>query len=339
MLANLANPYFPCYEQGMGMNQKNSQTKEKIDDVERIKRVAFWYWEYMRRNTLYRRYCDTINKYNEYFKKIDVYDYMQSKEYLDEMTEYVSIHDEKEDLKNTPFRKYLEKHHGKKAGLIFFKYGFLANGYDIKFGRIYKYYSLGLNSYDAFENLLNGNIVKFSTDDIADISAISKLNKNWSITIEDEDPSLFYFDYQKFDNIKIKPEALLNDPSRIGLEAHALHLNNKAVNSLFEKQNIDTDTLSSVYKLSLAGKHINSSDVMRLAMLWIWDQASEHDKQNSREFFEVYPSLKAKIEEYSMADGVWEEILTRKARVAGYYQATKNCIQNLTVTPLGIKSA
>ena len=320
------------------MNQKNSQTKEKIDDVERIKRVAFWYWEYMRRNTSYRRYCDTIDKYDDFFKEIGVYDYMQSKEYLDEMTDYVSSHDEKEDLKHTPFRRYLEKHHGYRAGLLFFKYGFLANGYDIKFGRIYKHYLNGMDSNNALEIVLDERNVKFFSDDVADISAISKLNKNWSITIEDDDPSLFYFDYEKFDNIKIKPEALLNDPGRIGLEAHALHLNNKAVKSLFGKQNIDADTLSSVYKLSLAGKHINSSDVMRLAMLWIWDQASEHDKQNSREFYEVYPSLKAKIEEYSMADGVWEEILTRKARVAGYYQATKNCIQNLTVTPLGIKS-
>ncbi|WP_459821183.1 hypothetical protein [Desulfomicrobium salsuginis] len=35
------------------MNQKNSQTKEKIDAVERIKRIVIRCWEYMHRNTIF----------------------------------------------------------------------------------------------------------------------------------------------------------------------------------------------------------------------------------------------------------------------------------------------
>ena len=321
----------------MGTDQKNLPSKDKIDDVERIKRVAFWYWEYMRRNRLYRRYCDVINKYDDFFKQIGVYSYMQSKEYLEEMTDYVSSHDDPEDLKYTPFRKYIESEYGHKAGLIFFKYGFLSIGFEMKFGRIFKDYSVGIDSHEIFEILLNGKEFEFSTDNLADISAITKLNKSWTISIEDDEPCVFYYDYNKFSDIKIKPEAILSDPEKVGLEVHALHLTNKAVQGLFEKQKVSSETLTSVYRLSLSGKHINSSDIMRVAMLWIWDEA--HNLQNPGTFEDIYPLLKDKVEAHFLTGKPWDEILTRKARLAGYYQSTQNCIENLTVTPLGPKSS
>ena len=91
------------------MAKDNSKTL--LDGSDRLQRIAFWYWEYMRRNPLYQRYCAVIETYNDYFKGIGIYEFMQTREFLDEMTEYVSSHNDEEDLKYTPFRRRLEESH------------------------------------------------------------------------------------------------------------------------------------------------------------------------------------------------------------------------------------
>ena len=307
------------------------------DDVDRLKRAAFWYWEYMRRNPLYRRYCQAIKKYDDYFKSLGVYDFMQSKEYLDEMSEYVSCHDESNDLEYTPFRRRFEHDHGQESGRIFYKYGFLSNGFEKHFGRIYKCCSEGLDSDFALRELINGNCVDFYTENIADISALIKLNGQWLITVDDETPSTFSFDMERKKEIKIEPNSIITNPDKVGLEVFALKLINIAVDGLFKKQRVSLDTYESVYKLSLAGKHINSSDAMRLCMLWLWDKAHEQDEKNPAPFNDVYSLLKAKIEKANVSDGVWEQILYRKPRIREYYEATDRSIQQRIVIPLKSK--
>ena len=308
--------------------------KLPVDDVDRLKRVAFWYWEYMRRNPLYKKYCKVINRYDNYFKKIGVYDYMQSKEYLEEMSEYLSTHESKHDLEHTPFRNRLEAEHGKEAGRLFFKYGFLGLGYEKKFGRVYKDCADGLDSYAVIDNFLAGKTVGFASQDIRDLSALIKLNGTWMVSVDEYAPDNFSYDLERSSSIKIDPKGILNNPAKVGLEIHALNLINKAVNSLFGKQRASEETLQSVYKLSLSGKHIISSDAMRLAMLWLWDKAHEADESNPARFDEVYSLLKAKLEKKGMADGAWEQILTRRKRTLGYYEMTSYCIKNRIVTSL-----
>lgn len=303
-------------------------------DVDRLKRIAFWYWEYMRRNKLYKAYCTVINRYNDCFKRIGVYDYMQTKAYLDEMSEYVSNHDNAYDLKYTSFRRRLEKEHGENAGRLFFKYGFLSNGYEKKFGRVYKDSCVGMDTYEALNNFLDGQDVPFKLSDLADISALIRLNGEWVTSVEGERPSMFTFDANRLQDITLDREAIFKFPDKVGLELHALNLINKTVACLFEKQRVGEDTLQAVYKLSLAGRHINSTDAMRLAMLWLWDKAHEKDEDSPIPFDEVYPLLKRKIEKAGMADGAWEQIVTRRKRIAEYYEVTSRCIKQCIVTSL-----
>jgi hypothetical protein len=308
--------------------------KTLLDGSDRLQRIAFWYWEYMRRNKLYKRYCAVIEAYNDYFKDIGIYESMQTREFLNEMAEYVSSHDDKEDLKYTPFRRRLEKSHGKAAGLIFFKYGFLSCGFENNFGRIYKNNSIGLSSDKAFEDILKDSNVEFATRDPADLSALLKLNGEWLLTVDEMTPDNFSFDFQRTGNIKINPQGVVMSPSKVGLEIQALNIINKAVESLFKKQNIEGETLQAVYKLCLEGKHINSSDVMRLAMVWLWDKAHEASESTSASFDDVYPLLKAKVEESGKTDGAWEQIVTRRKRIQGYYEVTDFCIKNRVIMSL-----
>ncbi|WP_428561151.1 MAG: hypothetical protein ACP59X_18285 [Solidesulfovibrio sp. DCME] len=318
-----------CYERPMAAKSD----KNTVYNTDRLKRVAFWYWEYMRRNPLYRRYCAVIERYNDYFKSLGVFDYMECREYLEEMASYTSAHEDCHDLAHNPFRSRLENDFGKEAGMKYWKYGFLSYGFEKHFGRIYKHHSIGIDTDETLKKLLSGEDIVFSVKGSADISALTKLNGSWMIKIDEMTPSNFLYNLEKSNSITIDPKAILNNPTKFGLEVHALNMINKAVESLFGKQHIDEETLQSVYKLSLSGKHINSSDTMRLAMLWLWDKAHEKDGRKPESFDAVYPLLKDKINASGMLDGAWEQIFTRRKRIVGYYGVTDFCIQNHTIKP------
>ena len=289
----------------------------------------------MRRNPLYIRYCDVFNCYHNYFESLGVYEYMQSKEFLDEMSEYVSTHDTREELKNFPFRKRLEKEFGDEAGKITFKYGCLSCGFENHFGRIYKHYSIGIDTEKVLNDELSGNPFPFITNNPADIAALVKLNGSWLITVDDFMPDNFCYDIKRTQNIKINPDGVLNDPEKVGLEVRALNMINVAVESMFKEQSIADDMLKSVYKLSLAGKRFSSADITRLATLWLWDKAHEKDRQNPSAFKEVYPLLKAKLNDKKrVIAGDWEQLAQRANRVRQNYEMTDYCIQHHTITHL-----
>ena len=305
------------------------------DDVDRLKGIAFWYWEYTRRNPLYIRYCDVINVYDDYFKSLGVYDFMQSKEYLDETSGYVTTHDEPEDLKFTPFRRRLENDFGEEAGKIYFKYGCLGCGFEKHFGRIYKHYSIGINTEEALSKTLVGNNFSFCSENPTDFAALVKLNETWLITIDDFEPSTFSYDVQRAKNISTNPSTVLENPEKLSLEVHALSLIKRAVESLFGEQHVPDETLQAVYKLSIAGRRFNSTDLMRLAMLWLWDKAHEKDAANPALFEEIYPLLKAKITDTgSTLVGNWDQLIQRPGRARDYYAMTDYCIQHHTITHL-----
>lgn len=303
------------------------------DDTDRLKRIAFWYWEYMRRNPSYLRFWEVFERYHDFFKSIDVFDSMQTKEYLDEMFEYLSTHHTRAEIRYTPFRRRLEANHGERAGKLFFKYGFLSCGFEKKFRRLLKDPNEGQDSDEALNKLFKGESVSFETDDIIDMSALGRFNASWLISVDGDSPLNFHYDLERTNSIKISPKGILDQPSKVGQEIHALNFTNKAVESLFEKQNVENETFQSFYKLNMSGKHINSSNVMRLAMIWLWDNAHT-GPGTPRSFDEVYPLLKEKVEKAGMADGVWEQIMTRQKRIREYYASTDFCIQNYTITSL-----
>jgi len=267
------------------------------------------------------------------FKSIGVFDYMNSKEFLEETADYIHSHDTEEELKYIPFRSRLEREHGKEASMIYWKYGFLANGFDTRFGRIYKHYSAGMDVFAAFEKIKLGEKFIFSTTDPTDISALIKLNDNWIISVDDMEPCNSCYKLEMANDIKINPQTVLVNPKRVGLEFYALKMINRAIYSQFVKQDIDEEILQAVYELILSGKHINSTEIMRLAMLWLWDKAHENaDRPES--FDAVYPLLQKEIDSAGLTDNAWDQIMNRRKRVAGYYAVTDYCIKKHTITSL-----
>jgi hypothetical protein len=260
---------------------------------------------------------------------------MQSKEFLDEMSEYVSTHDTREELKNFPFRKRLEKEFGDEAGKRTFKYGCLSCGFENHFGRIYKHYSIGIDTENVLNDELSGKIFPFTTDNPADIAALVKLNGSWLITVDDFQPDTFCYDIKRAQSIKVNPNGVIHQLGKVSREFQALNMINMAVEAMFKEQKIPDDMLESVYKLSLAGKRFANADISRLAALWLWDKAHEEDQQNPIPFKEVYPILKAKLNDKKrVIAGDWDQQDLKANRIRKHYTMTDYCIQHHTITHL-----
>lgn len=314
-----------------------SITKLPKDNVDRLMNVAFWYWEYMRRNQHYIRYCNVIEYYKSYFQDIGEFEYLDSKEGMEELFSYFYDTENDYDVKNNPYKTRLEELHGKDAGIKFIKFSFLSEKYRSRFNRIYKHYSLGIDTDEELLKLLNEEDILFETRDTTDIAALLRMHNDWTIKIDDDTPTHYIYSLEESGPITIDPKSILNTPAQIGLEAHAINLINKSIRSLIEKQFVELETFEAVYRISLAGRHINSSDEMRLAILWLWDKAHEEDDGNPAPFDAVYPLLKDKLESANVSGGVWEQILYRKSRILGYYKMLTQSISQLTVLPLQSK--
>ena len=210
--------------------------------------------------------------------------------------------------------------------------------FENKFGRIYKDPSAGLDTEEALEAFMSGKQVSFMVDNPKDIAALIKLNGSWLITVDDFKPSTFSYDIKRAQNITINPDGVLDDPGKVGLEVYALNMINKSVESLFQEQDVADITLKSVYKLSLAGKTLRNADLTRLAALWLWDKAHEKDRQNHAPFKEVYPILKAKLnDKRRVIVGNWEQQALKANRVREHYAMTDYCIRHHTITHLNKK--
>lgn len=312
-------------------------SKPSKDNADRLMNVAFWYWEHMRRNKYYTRYCDVIESYKHYFASIGELDYLDSKEGMEELFSYFYDTENDYDIKNNPYKTRLEKAHGKESGLIFFKFSFLSEKFRSKFNRIYKHYSIGINPECELQKLLNDEDVLFETKDTADIAALLRMHNDWAMKIDDDSPTYYIYSLEESGPITVDPKSILNNPSTIGLEAHAINLINKSVNSLIKKQFVEQETFEAVYDISVARKKINNADEMRLAILWLWDKAHEENYENPTPFDVVYPLLKDKLERANASGGVWEQVLYRKSRIRGYYEVLIQSIAQLTVLPLQSK--
>lgn len=312
----------------------DNTTKASKDNEDRLMNVAFWYWEHMRRNPQYRRYCDVIEYYKEYFDRLGELAYLDSKEGLEEHFSYFYDTENDYDVKNNPYKTYLEATHGLEAGLKYFKFAFLSEKFRSKFKRIYKHYSIGIDTEKYLTSIISDNDISFETRDHADIASLIRMHEEWSIKIDDSSPTYYIYHLEDSGPITVDPQGILNAPATIGLEAYAINLIHKSIRGLVKKQSIDTDTFAAVYKISVAGKNINSADKMRLAILWLWDKAHEADYANPAPFNEVYPLLKDKLKSANVSGGVWEQVLYRRSRILGYYKMLTQSISQLTVLPL-----
>lgn len=312
------------------MAKKQSVPKDGYD---RLKNVAFWHWEYQRRNSVYRRWCEVVERYINYFDELGEWEYMCSLEFAQKLQEYYSDPQYDDAIMDNPYCRHLEHEHGVEARKAFFKWSIFGFQFDQKFKRIFRDPSIGMDSEEALSHALKEEPVSFAVESLADMTAMLKMHHEWIIQIDGETPSHVLAFAEKNATIPINPDVPLDRLANIGNEAQVLNMLHKALYEEHGEQVLDEATPNAAYQLSIAGKHINNSDLVRLAVLWMWDQAVEANPDDlDAGFMDAYERITSRIEEAGMGgEKPFSQFLTRRKRVQGYFSATNECIKNMYV--------
>jgi len=318
-----------CYLSDMG----NGTEKIKADDADRLERVAFWLWEYTRRNHHYRRYVDVIHNYLERFDEIGELDNVLN--FMGYENLQVLLSDPDFDLTDNFLTQELSRKHGEIYAKYLFKMGILLSKFNMRFGRVLRDYAEGLDTRKALKDLLDGKEVSFRSKDQYDQYAVMHLRNEWMMTVDGDAPNLNMVTVEKDADIKLDPTKVLTHGTELAKEANSLNIYNQMYRNASKGRRIDYDTKIQVYQLGAAGKDIKpSGDQKRFIMLWLWDQAHDPEDKGDqpKSFDEVFPLLKEHLHEGYLST-LCHEVTSRKSRTRGYYQTTEQCIRELAILP------
>ncbi|MEL7640021.1 MAG: hypothetical protein AAGU21_10300 [Solidesulfovibrio sp.] len=316
------------------MPKKSDEKKVLRFDSHRIRSVAFWFWEYQRRNPAYRHFSHVIENYRAYFDELGELEVIESEEGCKGFNSD-SIDMEDPNPKNHPYALYLEEQYEVKARIAFFRLSCLEEAVRRRFHRLYRNAYIGLNTEEALDAILNGKSVKFESKDHADINALLRSYYKWAMSIDDDAPNHYMSDLDKTSGILLDHKQALKDPEQVMLELHAVKIFNATIDSIFSNKRISDETLEAVYKLCLSGDHIVSADMTRLILLWMWDKAHEDDEDNPLDFDEVHELLKKAIPLKHRHNDKIATLLQKRQRLFEYYENL--CIKIDTMNPLCTK--
>lgn len=314
------------------------------DDIDRLQGIAFWLWEYQRRNKQYIHFCNVIEYYLGYFDSIDVADYMNSEEFHNEMFSYLYSHEDGGNFFEQPFVKRLGEEHGEIAQKMFYKFSNLGEAFRKKFFRIYKHYSVGIDTDKIVEKKLlcekneetvNKILSSFRSKNLEDISALLNFNQKWSIAIDGNVPDWYNVEIEKSDLVSIDPTSFKEGAFSIDQELNAIKLMNATLRNLFTKKTIQNEVLDFVYALCIKSSNIIPADFTRLQLLWIFDNARQDGYEDPLPFNEVYKKLSGKVSESDHSEELWSQFSNKEYRLKQYYD--RLCIKIDTMNPLRFK--
>ncbi|BAH73640.1 hypothetical protein DMR_01490 [Solidesulfovibrio magneticus RS-1] len=331
-------------------------TITQADDVGRFKTIAFWHWEYTRRNRLYKLYSNKIESFRNGLIGAGGLHQDITVVPLGGIFDKYLYKQEGEQSINHLLKWFLIRGLDREKGMLFLRYRLLFHGFNKKFKRYFKPCHIGIDSSEQLDKLLSGNLPCFEIKDLVDLIAILPQELKLKLTLDYSKArikilgpwfaEMVSVENTGQNNIKIEMDQVFKfsddvildreDQRTISGMANVLaFLNRLFVNGCKQENPLVTDyMLQLIYRFCLAGKHIKSSSIMRLAMLWLWDQAHKQNEDNPAQFDDVYPLLKSKIEQAGVSGKVWEQIVTRRKRVRGYYDVTDYCIKNRTIISL-----
>jgi len=281
------------------------------DNIDRVKNVAFWHWEYLRRNAKYYNYYSQLDTIMDELLKLGFDEFCQESS----VEQYVSKHDK------FPYEKELCKRYGKRTSLLFYKYWKLDAKFELKFGRSQRLPLEGLDTDKAFKLLLKDEPINFMTDDLDDILALLHLHQDWSITINDTYPNVSNL-FHDIDSISIKPEALKENKGTVELEYQVLKFAQRLNDN--EQEHLTSSDLNAVYNLCIKGKGISRANEKRLIALWVWDQCyvEETGKLDEEKGDECCDYIDELIKNEGLTGPHWNEFLERKRRFGEFFWLT-----------------
>lgn len=320
------------------MARKPQQTK-----AERLENLAFWYWEYQRRNPVYRRWSEVLSHYE---KLMDPYQStLDEATTPDAMIELLKYNDQVTDwqgIKFNPTRAFVEERHGKKAGKLFYKFDIFSIRFEYKFKRMPLTCDLGYPSEVLLQRVLDRDEgLNFKPLDIADVSTLLNIHNDWIVRVAGYEPTHLNILRHREVTIPVGPNITFEEHQKATLEYEVLHLMSKAIDIWdINEPVVDEETADAALELLSDLDSVNTANIMRLAVLWLWDRMEEDDDESldfDAKFKKHWGVLKDRANSAGLDEAPWNQIYDKKKRVLTALLNTNDCIMQMKIIDLNTK--
>ena len=307
--------------------------------AERLENLAFWYWEYQRRNPEYQKWSETIDRFMDDLEKCaEALAEMSSPKGLVDMIEFERSNPTIQDFRKSKFIKRIESEFGKETARTLYRYSMLNQKFERRFKRSATYHGYGMDSEEALQLVLDGKEPVFKPFDLADVAALLGMHNEWVVQMNGRDPSQTFSMIAEYVTVPIGPHIPIDVFKKASLECEVLYLLSQA--AAFwndDKPALDEEVSESVLDLLEDLKGVNTANIMRLAMLWLWDRINGDDDPSldfDGKFKKHWGSLKSRADNAGMIEKPWNQIYGKKNRIMKAFESTNYSIQNMTITDL-----
>jgi hypothetical protein len=311
--------------------------------AERLENLAFWYWEYLRRNPVYIEWSCAMNRLTNHLSQ-----------YPETMAEVLSADkwlakintgpEDKtwQDVKFSPERKVIEERHGKRAGEIYHKYNIFCVSFGSRFKRTYRTFDEGMDTEECLKLVFNRkDDISFKPIHISDVAALLNLHDDWMVGLGGYEPNYMGLLTYQHATLPIGPEITTEMHHKACLEYEVINLMCKAIDYWgIQEPTVDEETASATIELLTELKSVNTANVMRLAMLWLWDRMLEDydESLDSDELFKKHWGvLKDRANAAGLNEAPWNQIYDKKKRVHTAFLNTIDCIMQVKIIDLNTK--
>lgn len=306
------------------------------DAIDKVKNIAFWQWEYTRRNPKYRRYSEALSALDDRLVSHGVFDLFKNTDYQKEAKEYSAAkeifsyyhltdgqlsEDSMKELRRWRMLKDKFTERFMRRRKSFLQGGFTC--YEMILGMI----SEGRNyEYDTDVFKWNDD---YSLDSLDDILALLLYHHEWSILVDEKMPPKV--DFEMLIGFSYRPTKTAIDSIHTGDEVRSLAYLHDFLNC---EERVPDELCRIVYRLSIAGKKINPADEMRKFLLILWDDLNRSGRFDREAFDLYYSDVLRMIEEEGATHSIWKQVASNKTRIYKYFQATCRCIEDMHVYSL-----
>lgn len=306
------------------------------DAIDKVKNLAFWQWEYQRRNQKYREYSEAMTVLDLDLIDSGVSAYFAREDYVELVTKYQDP--------SEPFSYYnMIKDNFSKCVLdYFYKWCILRQKFAANFMRRPKHYMNGEET--CYEMLLcsisrrkkcNYDIQKYSgydacyLDELSDLLALLSYREQWDILIDGKVPPKV--DFLTMFNFPYVPTSNATESTDIGSQIRSLAF----LYDFTRTHHPQSDELcETIYRLAIAGRKINPADEMRTFLLILWDEMDRIGCFDRKTFNHYYADVLKMIDAKGAEHSIWKQVASHKSRIYKYFQTTCRCIEDMRVYPL-----
>lgn len=328
-----------------------------------VRNRAYWNWEYLRRNPLYLEFDEVISDYSRYLAKIG------------ELSTYYRLRDEEPGMKGSkhclPFYIHLNKKYGKEEAELYYKHFMHIQD----FFRIFRTPVIpakwGTLPVDTLIELLDGNDISFEVTSSIKILTLVTLHKDWTINVNNNNPSFYQFKKLLSRNITINTDSMLKNDKDIKITQEKNYAQH--VESVMDHYNNDntqqfTELIESIHKLDSLGGTVSdelAQDIVQIGSSFLEGPQipdEDYDKMYDfllqgkyihgademrlaslviwdfvnyagKSFNEALKWLQGTVKSYDISSE-WDQVF-KNSLMKKYYTTTDECITRGQILPLG----